>query len=154
MLILISGCNRGVFVTISDLFYELWRYNCEFDIVRLWNLILFLWILYLYDAALGSYTFLYPRVLNDHFPCLRMSPTFVFSQWACYILHGSFSTSTNDCMINVFTLLRASQMSHLFPSIPEFPITHEQSFIRIAPSSLDSLESRLLFETLLCLRDY
>ena len=83
-----------------------------------------------------------------------MSPIFVFSQWACYILRGSFSTSTNDRMINVFTLLRASQMSHLFPSIPEIPITHEQSFIRIARSSLDSLESPLLLETLLCLRDY
>ena len=72
----------------------------------------------------------------------------------CYILRGSFSTSTNDRMINVFTLLRASQTSHLFPSIPEIPIAHEQSFIRIAPSSLDSLESPFLLETLLCLRDY
>ena len=28
---------------------------------------------------------------------------------ACYILSGSFSTSTNDRMINVFTLIKASQ---------------------------------------------
>ena len=64
---------------------------------------------YHYDAALGSYTFLCPRVLNDRFSCVKMSTTFVFSQRACYILSGSFSTSTNDRMINVFTLVRASQ---------------------------------------------
>ena len=56
-------------------------------------------------------------------------------------------------MINVFTLFRASQMSHLILSIPEIPIAHEQSFIRVAPSPLDSLESPLLLETLLCLKD-
>ena len=82
-----------------------------------------------------------------------MSLTFVFSQQACYILRGSFSMPTNDHMINVFTLLRASQTSHLILSIPEIPIAHEQSFIRIAPSPLDSLESPLLSETLLFLRD-
>ena len=43
--------------------------------------------------------------------------------------------------------------SHQILGIPEIPITHEQSFIRIAPSPLDSLESPLLLETLLLLRD-
>ena len=47
---------------------------------------------------------------------------------SCYILRGSFSTSTNDRMINVFTLFRASQTSHLILSIPEIPIAHEQSY--------------------------
>ena len=56
-------------------------------------------------------------------------------------------------MINVFTLFRASQMSHLILGIPEIPIAHEQSFIRIALSPLDSLESPLFLETLLYLRD-
>ena len=56
-------------------------------------------------------------------------------------------------MIHVFTLLRASQTSHIILSIPKIPIAHEQSFIRIAPSPLDSLESPLLLEILLFLRD-
>ena len=43
--------------------------------------------------------------------------------------------------------------SHQILGIPKIPITHEQSFIRIAPSPLDSLESPLLLETLLLLRD-
>ena len=43
--------------------------------------------------------------------------------------------------------------SHQILGIPEIPITHEQSFLRIAPSPLDSLESPLLLETLLLLRD-
>ena len=43
--------------------------------------------------------------------------------------------------------------SHQILGIPEIPIAHEQSFIRIAPSPLDSLESPLLLETLLRLRD-
>ena len=104
-------------------------------------------------AAVGSYIFGCPNVLNDHFPCVKMSPTFVFSQRACYILSGSFSTSANDNMINVFTLVRASQDESPNSRYPEIPIAHEQSFIRIAPSPLDSLESPLLLETLLLLRD-
>ena len=44
-------------------------------------------------------------------------------------------------------------MSHLILGSPEIPIAHEQSFIRIAPSPLDSLESPLILETLLILRD-
>ena len=50
-------------------------------------------------------------------------------------------------------LLELLRMSHLILGIPEIPIAHEQSFIRIAPSPLDSLESPLLLETLLILRD-
>ena len=71
----------------------------------------------------------------------------------CYILYGSFSTSTNDRMINVFTLVRASQNESPNSRYPKIPIAHEQSFIRIAPSPLDSLESPLLLETRLFLRD-
>ena len=61
--------------------------------------------------------------------------------------------STNDRMINVFTLVRASQNESPNSRYPEIPVAHEQSFIRTAPSPLDSLESPLLLETLLCLRD-
>ena len=43
--------------------------------------------------------------------------------------------------------------NHQILGIPKIPIAHEQSFIRIAPSPLDSLESPLLLETLLILRD-
>ena len=43
--------------------------------------------------------------------------------------------------------------SHQIVSIPEIPIIHEQPFIRIALSPLDSLESPLLLETLLILRE-
>ena len=42
-------------------------------------------------------------------------------------------------------LLELLRTSHLILGIPEIPIAHEQSFIRIAPSSLDTLESPLLF---------
>ena len=59
----------------------------------------------------------------------------------CYILIRSFSTPFSDSKIDIIALLRASQMSHLIPSIPEIPITHEQSFISIVLSLLDSLES-------------
>ena len=59
----------------------------------------------------------------------------------CYILMRSFSTPFSDSKINTIALLRGSQVSHLIPSIPEIPLTHEQSFIRIAPSLLNSLES-------------
>ena len=45
------------------------------------------------------------------------------------------------------------RMSHQILGIPEIPIAHEQSFIRIALSPLDSLESPLLLETLLILRE-
>ena len=47
----------------------------------------------------------------------------IFLKWPlwnrkyCYILRRSFSTSANDRMIHVFTLLRASQTSHLILSI-------------------------------------
>ena len=67
----------------------------------------------------------------------------------CYILYGSFSTPIDDRMINVFAFLIASQMSHLFLSIPEIPVSHEQAFIRIALFPLDSLESPHPFESLL-----
>ena len=50
-------------------------------------------------------------------------------------------------------LLEILRTSHLILGIPEIPIAHEQSFIRIAPAPLDSLESPLLLETLLILRD-
>ena len=43
--------------------------------------------------------------------------------------------------------------SHQILRIPEIPIAHEQSFIRIALSPLDSLESPLLLEALLILRE-
>ena len=43
--------------------------------------------------------------------------------------------------------------SHQILGIPEIPIIHEQPFIRIALSPLDSLESPLLLETLLILRE-
>ena len=59
----------------------------------------------------------------------------------CYILIRSFSTLRSDSKINTFALLRASQTSHLIPSIPKIPNAYEQSFIRIAPSPLKSLES-------------
>ena len=63
--------------------------------------------------------------------------------------HGSFSTPVDDHMINVFALLRASQTSHLIPSILKIPIDHEKAFIRIALLPLDSLESPHLLETFL-----
>ena len=50
-------------------------------------------------------------------------------------------------------LLELLRTSHLILGIPEIPIAHEESFIRIAPSPQDSLESPLLLETLLILRD-
>ena len=50
-------------------------------------------------------------------------------------------------------LLELLRTSHQILGIPEIPITREQSFIRTAPSPLDSLESPLLLETLLLLKD-
>ena len=64
-------------------------------------------------------------------------------------MHGSFSTPIDDCMINVFALLRASQTSHIILSILKTPIDHEQAYIRIALLPLDLLKSPHLFETLL-----
>ena len=39
----------------------------------------------------------------------------------CYILYGSFSTFTNDHMINVFTLVRASQNESPNSRYPQNP---------------------------------
>ena len=75
----------------------------------------------------------------------RKSKTF----WSCYILIRSFSTPHSDSKIDTFALLRASQMRHLIPSIPKIPNTHEQSFIRIAPSPQDSTRSASLITLML-----
>ena len=56
-------------------------------------------------------------------------------------LRGHSVLSVVTTRLTSFTLLTTSQRSHQMPGIPEFPTVHEQSFIRLAPFPLDSLES-------------